>query len=69
MKLLSRAILDKDEKQIARQLKMCIRDSSKGFMITVSSTGMVVSLKMDLRFPIPGQQGHGGRIIHNFQSG
>lgn len=26
-------------------------------------------LKMDLRFPIPGQQGHGGRIIHNFQSG
>lgn len=24
---------------------------------------MVVSLKMDLRFPIPGQQGHGGRII------
>ena len=25
---------------------------------------MVVSLKMDLRFPIPGQQGHGGRIIH-----
>ena len=33
-------------------------------MIKVSSTGMVVSLKMDLRFPIPGQQGHGGRIIH-----
>ena len=25
---------------------------------------MVVSLKTDLRFPIPGQQGHGGRIIH-----
>ena len=24
---------------------------------------MVVSLKTDLRFPIPGQQGHGGRII------
>ena len=27
------------------------------------TTGMVVSLKTDLRFPIPGQQGHGGRII------
>ena len=26
---------------------------------------MVVSLKMDLRFPIPGQQGHGGRIIQS----
>ena len=25
---------------------------------------MVVSLKTDLRFPIPGQQGHGSRIIH-----
>lgn len=25
---------------------------------------MVVSLKTDLRFPIPGQQGHEGRIIH-----
>ena len=24
---------------------------------------MVVSLKTDLRFPIHGQQGHGGRII------
>ena len=24
---------------------------------------MVVSLETDLRFPIPGQQGHGGRII------
>ena len=24
---------------------------------------MVVSLKPDLRFPIPGQQGHGDRII------
>ena len=32
-------------------------------MTKVSTTGMVVSLKMDLRFPIPGQQGHGGRII------
>ena len=28
---------------------------------------MVVSLKTDLRFPIPGQQGHGGRIIHLIQ--
>ena len=27
------------------------------------TTGMVVSLKTDLRFPIPGQQGHGARII------
>ena len=35
-------------------------------MIKVSTTGMVVSLKTDLRFPIPGQQGHGGRIIHFF---
>ena len=26
---------------------------------------MVVSLKTDLRFPIPGQQGHGGRIIQS----
>ena len=25
---------------------------------------MEVSLKTDLRFPIPGQQGHGDRIIH-----
>ena len=33
-------------------------------MIKVSITGMVVSLKTDLRFPIPGQQGHEGRIIH-----
>lgn len=32
-------------------------------MTKVSTTGVVVSLKMDLRFPIPGQQGHGGRII------
>ena len=32
-------------------------------MIKVSTTGMAVSLKTDLRFPIPGQQGHGGRII------
>ena len=35
-------------------------------MIKVSTTGMAVSLKMDLRFPIPGQQGHGGRIIQFF---
>ena len=33
-------------------------------MIKVSITGMVVSLKTDLRFPIPGQRGHGDRIIH-----
>ena len=33
----------------------------------VSTTGMVVSLKTDLRFPESGQQGHGARIIH--QSG
>ena len=29
----------------------------------VSTTGMVVSLKTDLRFPESGQQGHGARII------
>ena len=33
-------------------------------MIKVSTTGMEVSLKTDLRFPIPGQQGHRDRIIH-----
>ena len=32
-------------------------------MIKVSTTGMEVSLKTDLRFPIPGQQGQVGRII------
>ena len=32
-------------------------------MIKVSTTGMEVSLKTDLRFPIPGQQGHRDRII------
>ena len=32
-------------------------------MIKVSTSGIVVSLKTDLRFPIPGQQGHGHRII------
>lgn len=36
---------------------------SKGFMIKVSTTGMAVSLKTDLRFPISGQWGHGDRII------
>ena len=34
-------------------------------MIKVSTIGMVVSLKTDLRFPIPGLQGHGGRIIQD----
>ena len=29
----------------------------------VSSSGMPVSLKTDLRFPITGQQGHGSRNI------
>ena len=32
-------------------------------MIKVSTTAMAVSLKADLRFPNPGQQGHGRRII------
>ena len=32
-------------------------------MIKVSTTGMAVSLITDLRFPTPGQQGHGRRII------
>ena len=32
-------------------------------MIKVSITGMMVSLITDLRFPSPGQQGHGARII------
>lgn len=31
----------------------------------VSSSGMPVSLKTDLRFPITGQQGHGSRNIQN----
>lgn len=30
----------------------------------VSISGMTVSLKTDLRFPITGQQGHGSRNIH-----
>ena len=34
-------------------------------MIKVSATGMVVPLKTDLRFPIPGQWGHGERIIQS----
>ena len=34
-------------------------------MIKVSTTGMAVSLKTDLRFPISGQWGHGDRIIHS----
>ena len=33
----------------------------------VSTTGMVVSLKTDLRFPESGQQGHGARIIHFYE--
>ena len=36
-------------------------------MIKVSTTGMAVSLKTDLRFPISGQWGHGDRIIHATQ--
>ena len=35
-------------------------------MIKVSTTGMAVSLKTDLRFPISGQWGHGDRIIHTY---
>lgn len=34
-------------------------------MIKVSATGMVVPLKTDLRFPIPGQWGYGDRIIQS----
>ena len=34
----------------------------------VSTTGMVVSLKTDLRFPESGQQGHGAQIIHLVES-
>ena len=32
-------------------------------MTAVSAAGMTVSSKTDLRFPIPGQAGHGSRII------
>jgi hypothetical protein len=32
-------------------------------MLAVSTTGIAVSLKTELRFPTPGQQGHGSRII------
>ena len=35
-------------------------------MIKVSTTGMAVSLITDLRFPTPGQQGHGRRIIQDW---
>ena len=35
-------------------------------MIKVSTTGMMVSSKMDLRFPITGQWGHGARIIQEY---
>lgn len=35
-------------------------------MIKVSTTGMAVSLKTDLRFPISGQWGHGDRIIQGY---
>ena len=31
----------------------------------VSISGMTVSLRTDLRFPITGQQGHGSRNIQN----
>ena len=41
---------------------VCIH--SKGNTATVSTAGMTVSLKTDLRFSIPGQEGHGSRIIH-----
>ncbi len=34
----------------------------------VSSSGMPVSLKTDLRFPITGQQGHGSRNIHQLEN-
>ena len=34
-------------------------------MIKVSTTGMVVSSKTDLRFPITGQWEHGAQIIHH----
>ncbi len=34
----------------------------------VSTTGMVVSLKTDLRFPESGQQGHGAQIIQNVEN-
>ena len=34
----------------------------------VSSSGMPVSLKTDLRFPITGQQGHGSRNIQQFEN-
>jgi len=33
-------------------------------MLMVSISGMTVSIKTDLWFPITGQQGHGSRNIH-----
>ena len=42
---------------------VCIH--SKGNMTAVSAAGMTVSSKTDLRFPIPGQAGHGSRIIQS----
>ena len=36
-------------------------------MITVSTAGMVVSLKTESRFPMPGQQGHGSRNTHGIE--
>ena len=33
-------------------------------MTAVSTAGMTVSSKTDLRFPIPGQAGRGSQIIH-----
>ena len=35
-------------------------------MIKISTTGMVVSSKTDLQFPVTGQQGHGHRIIQDY---
>lgn len=40
-----------------------ITKKTGAFIIKVSTTGMSVSLKADLRFPIFGQLGHGDRII------
>lgn len=34
-------------------------------MTAVSTARMTVSSKTDLRFPIPGQAGHGSQIIHD----
>ena len=40
-----------------------ITKKTGAFIIKVSTTGMLVPLKADLRFPISGQQGHGTLII------